>query len=197
MVPDPHSGEVTSLLVQWRSGDPQVSERLVPLLYPELRKLAASHVRRMGRANTLQATELIHEAWMRLADQTTVGAQDRIHFFGICSRLMRLILVDHIRERNAQKRGGGAEKVELNEALAGAQELSRDVESLHLALEALENKDARKAKVVELKYFGGLTDQEIAAFLDIGTATVTRDLRMAQAWLARELAVVPAVRKGN
>ena len=182
-----NSGEVTSLLVQWRSSDPQVSERLAPLLYPELRKLAGSHVRRMGRASTLQATELIHEAWMRLADQTSVNAQDRLHFFGIFSRLMRLILFDHIRERNAQKRGGGAEKVELNEALAGAQEQSRDVESLHLALEALEKVDARKAKVIELKYFGGLTDQEIAAFLTIGTATVTRDLRMAQAWLAREL----------
>ena len=181
-------GQVTTLLTQWRSGDPLVLERLAPLLYPELRKLAGSHVRRIGgRSSTLQATELIHEAWLRLADQTSVNAQDRIHFFGICSRLMRLVLVDHIRERNAQKRGGGAEKVELNEAVAGAKEQGRDVESLHLALEELEKVDPRKAKVVELRYFGGLTDQEIAAFLNIGTATVTRDLRMAQAWLAREL----------
>ena len=181
-------GQVTTLLTQWRSGDPLVLERLAPLLYPELRKLAGSHVRRIGgRSSTLQATELIHEAWLRLADQTSVNAQDRIHFFGICSRLMRLVLVDHVRERNAQKRGGGAEKVELNEAVAGAKEQGRDVESLHLALEELEKVDPRKAKVVELRYFGGLTDQEIAAFLNIGTATVTRDLRMAQAWLAREL----------
>ncbi len=187
MSPSLQSGEVTSLLVQWRSGDPQAAGRLVPLLYPELRRLASSHLRRMPSCNTLQATALIHEAWMRLADQTRVAAEDRVHFFGICSRLMRLILVDHIRAKNARKRGGGAERVELNEAVVGAVERSRDVESLHLALEALEKIDKRKAQVIELRYFGGLTAEEIATHLVVGTATVTRDLRVGQAWLAREL----------
>jgi RNA polymerase sigma factor (TIGR02999 family) len=159
----------------------------MPLLYDELRRLAASHLRRTPGYNTLQATALIHEAWLRLADQTSVDAQDRVHFFGICSRLMRLILVDHTRARNAGKRGGGAAKLELNEAVAGSQQRGRDIESLHLALEALEKIDRRKAQIIELRYFGGLTAEEIAQHLHIGTATITRDLRAGQAWLAREL----------
>ena len=187
MADDPTTGEVTSLLVQWRSGDAKVSERLMPLLYQELRKIAGSHLRRTPGYNTLQATALIHEAWLRLADQTRVQADDRVHFFGICSRLMRLILVDHLRAKNAGKRGGGAGKVPLNEAVAGAQERGRDVEALHLALEDLEKLDPRKSQIIELRYFGGLTAEEIALHLHIGTATVTRDLRAGQAWLAREL----------
>jgi RNA polymerase sigma factor (TIGR02999 family) len=159
----------------------------MPLLYQELRKLAASHLRRTPGYNTLQPTALIHEAWIRLADQTSVCAEDRVHFYGICSRLMRLILVDHIREKNAGKRGGGAERVELNEAVAGAPSQGRDIETLHLALEALEKFDPRKAQIIELRYFGGLTAEEIAAHLNIGTATVARDLRAGQAWLAREI----------
>ena len=187
MADDLTTGEVTSLLVQWRSGDSQVPERLMPLLYSELRKIAASHLRRSAGSNTLQSTELIHEAWLRLADQTRVEANDRVHFYGICSRLMRLILVDHLRTRKAGKRGGDAAKVPLNEALAGAKEQSRDVEALHCALEALEKIDPRKAQIIELRYFGGLTAEEIAQHLQIGTATITRDLRSGHAWLAREL----------
>ncbi len=180
-------GEVTSLLVQWRSGDPTVTERLAPLLYQELRRLAASHLRRSPGYNTLQPTALIHEAWLRLAEQTSVQAEDRVHFFGICSRLMRLVMVDHVRGKRAQKRGGGAECVELDEGLVGAAGKARDVEALHLALQSLEKIDARKAQVIELRYFGGMTAEEIAAHLEIGTATVTRDLKIGQAWLMREL----------
>ncbi len=187
MAPNLNTGEVTSLLVQWRSGDVEVPERLMPLLYAELRKIASSHLRRSQGYNTLQPTALIHEAWLRLADQTQVNASDRIHFFGICSRLMRLILVDNLRQKNAGKRGGGLGNVPLNEAVAGAKQQGRDVEALHMALEALEKIDTRKAQIVELRYFGGLTAEEISQHLNIGTATITRDLRTAQAWLAREL----------
>ncbi len=179
---------MTGLLAQWRSDDSQALDRLMTLLYQELRKLAASHLRRSPGCNTLQATALVHEAWLRLADQTRVVAEDRVHFFGICSRLMRLVLVDHVREKNASKRGGCAGRVDLNEAAVGSAERPRDVESLHLALESLEKLDQRKAQVIELRYFGGLTAEEIAVHLGIGTATVTRDLRAGQAWLARELA---------
>ncbi len=180
-------GEVTELLVRWRSGDADILERLMPLLYRELRKLAASHLRRSPGYQTLQPTALIHEAWIRLADQTSVNAEDRVHFFGICSRLMRLILIDHIRAKKTQKRGGEVDRVELDEATAGTTEAGQDVETLHLALEALEKLDARKAKIVEMRFFGGLTAEEIAVHLGIGTATVTREMRSAQAWLAREM----------
>lgn len=180
-------GEVTNLLVMWRSGDRTAAERLAPLLYGELRRLAASHLRRQSGYQTLQPTALIHEAWLRLSGQVEVCAEDRVHFFGICSRLMRHVLVDRLREKKARKRGGDVEHLQLDEAIVGAGGGGGDLEALHAALEALEKLDGRKAKVIELRYFGGLTAEEIAMHLNVGTATVTRDLKTAQAWLMREL----------
>lgn len=181
------SGSVTALLGKWNAGDRSVSDELVAILYAELRKLAVSNLKRRGASNTLQPTALIHEAWIKLAAQTSLQVNDRVHFFGICSHLMRQILVDNYRAKKSQKRGGDAVREELNEAIAGALPHARDVEALHLALDALEKLDARKAQAIELRYFGGLTAEEIATHLGIGVATVARDLKTGQAWLLREL----------
>lgn len=183
----PLAGDVTLLLRNLEFGDTSSVERLTSLVYGELRRLAGGILRRERPGHTLQATALVHEAYMKLVGHTKVSWQSRSHFLAIAARLMRQILVDHSRIHNAAKRGSGTPKVALEEALARADERPMEIIALDDALKTLQQLDARKAKVIELKYFGGLTGEEIAEVLEISTATVARELRMAQAWLAREL----------
>ncbi len=181
--PAPH--DLTLLLAQWAKGDQQALDELTSLVYKELRQLAASQLRRERRSHTLQPTALVHEAYMRLVDQKKPNWQSRSHFFGVAARLMRQILVDHARRRQAGKRAGL--KVSLEEAVSFEQDRSRDLVALDLGLTALEKIDPRKCKAVELRYFGGLSMDEIAHALDVSPVTVRRDLRMAEAWLHHEL----------
>jgi RNA polymerase sigma factor (TIGR02999 family) len=177
--------DVTGLLVQWANGDKKALDDLTPLVYKELRRLAASHLRKERKSHTLQPTTLVHEAYLRLVDQKNPNWQNRSHFFGVAARLMRQILVDHARSRNAGKRA--AARVSLEDAVSFQQERSRDLVSLDEGLIALEKVDPRKCRAVELRYFGGLSMDEIARILDVSEVTVRRDLRMAKAWLHREM----------
>lgn len=177
--------DVTQLLVEWAGGDQQALEELTPLVYRELRQLAASHLRKEHEAHTLQPTALVHEAYVRLVDQTHPNWQNRSHFFGVASHLMRQILVDHARRRQAGKRAGA--KVPLKEAVSFERERSRDLIALDGALTGLEKLDSRKCKVVELRYFGGFSMDEIARTLEMSPVTVRRDLRMAEAWLRHQM----------
>ena len=177
--------DVTQLLVEWASGDQQALDKLTPLVYRELRQLAARHLRKERDAHTLQPTALVNEAYLRLVDQSRKNWQNRSHFFAVASQLMRQILVDHARRRQAGKRAGL--KVSLVEAGSFAPERSRDLVALDNALKGLEQLDSRKCKVVELRYFGGLSMDEIAQTLDVSPITVRRDLRMAEAWLRHQM----------
>jgi RNA polymerase sigma factor (TIGR02999 family) len=183
--PDPNS--VTRLLLDWRAGDEQALEDLMPLVYEELRRLAARHMRAERQGHTLQTTALVHEAYLRLAGME-VEWEGRVHFMALAATMMRRILVDHARSRRREKRGGGVAPVPLEEALhVSASEPLGDVVELDAALERLAAIDPRKARVIELHYFGGLTYDETARALEISPATVDRDLRMGRAWLFREL----------
>jgi RNA polymerase sigma-70 factor, ECF subfamily len=177
--------EVTLLLAEWARGNQQALDDLTPLVYRELRQLAVSYLRKERQGHTLQPTALVHEAYLRLVDQTSPSWQSRSHFFGVAARLMRQILVDHARRKRAGKRGGL--KVSLDEAVSFQQQRSRDLIALDSGLNALEKLDPRKCKAVELRYFGGLSMDEIARTLDVSTITVRRDLRMAEAWLHYEM----------
>jgi RNA polymerase sigma-70 factor (ECF subfamily) len=177
--------EVTRLLAEWAKGSEQALEDLMPLVYRELRQLAASYLRRERQEHTLQPTSLVHEAYLRLVDQKNPNWQDRSHFFGVAARLMRQILVDHARKKQAGKRAGPT--VSLAEAVSFQREHSGDLVALNDGLNQLEKLDPRKCKVVELRYFGGLSMDEIAQSLDVSAVTVRRDLRMAEAWLRREM----------
>jgi RNA polymerase sigma factor (TIGR02999 family) len=179
--------EITVLLRRWEDGDERALDRLMPLVYDEL--LALAHRRLAGErtGHTLQTTDLVHEAYGRLAE-VDLPLQDRAHFFALAARAMRRILVDHARARMAGKRGGGRVPVSLDElAVEPPADDGAEVLALHEALEALEKQDPRKARVVEAHIFGGLTYDETAIALGISPATVDRDLRLAKAWLAREL----------
>jgi RNA polymerase sigma-70 factor (ECF subfamily) len=177
--------DVTQLLVEWASGDQQALEKLTPLVYRELRLLAASHLRKERDTHTLQPTALVHEAYLKLVDQSRPNWQNRTHFFAVASHLMRQVLVDHARRRQAGKRAGL--KVSLGEAVSFERERSRDLVALDSALKGLEELDSRKCKAIELRYFGGLSMDEIAQTLDVSLATVRRDLRMAEAWLGHQM----------
>jgi len=177
---------VTQLLGAWRSGDDNALEQLTPLVYNELRRLAGRYMQSERPNHTLQATAVVNEAFMRMVDMD-VPWQNRAHFFAIAARLMRRILVDHAKAHRREKRGGKFTDLTLDEGLVeGAQE-DPDMISLDQALHKLEGFDERKAQVVELHYFGGLTYKEIAEALEMSEATVDRDLRMAKAWLQNEL----------
>jgi RNA polymerase sigma-70 factor, ECF subfamily len=177
--------EVTRLLRRWGGGDPAALDQLTPVLYRELRRVAAGHLRRERPGHTLQPTALVHETYLRLIGSDQPEWSDRAHFFAIAARHMRQILVDHARRRNARKRGGG-QAVTLDEGLpATARPL--DVIALDDALEALARLDQRKARILELHYFGGLGQEEIAAVLEVHVNTVARDLRLARAWLRLQL----------
>jgi RNA polymerase sigma factor (TIGR02999 family) len=178
--------EVSLLLSEWANGDVKAADRLTPLVYAELHRLASAYLRRERPDHTLQTTDLVHEAYLRLLDQQhRANFQSRVHFFGIAARLMRQILVDHARRHKATKRAG--HKVSLEETVTLVRERSGDLVALDDALSALEKLDARKSKAVELRYFAGLSMEETARALDISTVTVRRDLRLAESWLNREM----------
>jgi RNA polymerase sigma factor (TIGR02999 family) len=181
--------EVTELLRSWSDGQQEALERLVPLVYAELRRLARGYMRGEREGHTLQTTALINEAFLRLIDWKNVSWQNRAHFFGVSAQLMRRILVDFARSRNA-KRGGDVSRVTLDEALIPAGSTT-DVVAVDDALKSLEALDPRKAKIVELRFFGGLSTEETAEFLKISTRTVEREWSLAQAWLLRELRKAP------
>jgi RNA polymerase sigma-70 factor, ECF subfamily len=185
MTPTPH--EVTELLVAWGAGDRAALERLVPLVQAELRRLAKSFLRRERAGHTLETTALIHEAYLRLIDADRVEWQSRTHFYGIAARLMRQILVETARARATQKRGGGAAQLPLDEAMAAGEARVEDVVAVDEALSALSEFDARKAQVVELRFFGGLTEAETAEALRVSPETVRRDWRLARSWLLHRL----------
>jgi RNA polymerase sigma factor (TIGR02999 family) len=183
------SGQVTQLLRAWSDGDPLALEHLLPLVETELRRLARGYMSRERRDHTLQPTALINEAYIRLAGAKSLRWQDRAHFFGISAKLMRRVLVDHARARGFQKRGARAERVPLDEVSIPAPEPPVDIVALDLALEALATKDERKCRIVELRFFGGLTVEETAEVLQVSPDTVKRDWRMAKLWLLRQLEV--------
>ena len=180
-------GAVTELLRAWRDGDDGALERLVPLVEAELRRLARAYMRRERRDHTLQTTALVNEAFLRLTDARHVRWEDRAHFLGISARLMRRVLVDHARSRGYRKRGGGAQRVTLSEGLVASPEPTLDVVALDRALQALEAVDPRKSRMVELRFFGGLSVEETAQVLAVSPDTVKRDWRLAKLWLLREL----------
>ena len=184
-VPPPH--QVTKLLVDWRNGDQAALEQLIPLVHEELRRVARRHMAHERPGHTLQATALVNEAYVRLIDIKQVNWQDRAHFFAMSSRLMRRVLVDFARSKGYQKRGGGAQKVSLDEALIVSSEPGADLVALDDALDALAAFDARKAQVVEMRFFGGLSVEETAEALKVSVDTVMRDWKLAKAWLLREL----------
>jgi RNA polymerase sigma factor (TIGR02999 family) len=179
---------ITRLLIDWGAGDGTALDRLTPLVYRELHELARTYLARSHRRETLQPTELIDELYLRLIGRSLpVHWENRSHFFGIAGRLMRLVLVDHARARRAAKRGGGAGLVTLTETAALSPNRLPDVLEVDEGLSRLAELDERKAKVIELRYFGGMKREEIAVALGLTLPTVKRDLRLAEAWLRRHL----------
>ena len=178
---------VTQLLVEWKQGNKEALDLLTPLVYNELRNLAEHYLRDERAAATLQPTALVNELYLRLVAQRLPDWESRAHFFGVAAHRMRQILVEHARRHKAQKRGGGLENVELNEMLSFSAERGSDLVALDDALNELAAVDPRRSRIIELKYFGGLTTEEISEVVGVSTATVGRELRVAQAWLARQL----------
>ena len=182
-----HTSPVSDLLHAWGEDDTQARDDLLPLVYAELRAQAARYLRRERRDHTLQPTALVHEAYLRLVGQTRVSWQNRAHFFGVAAEMMRRILVDHARKHQAAKRSGGAMKVAWDERIGATQPVDCELLLLDQALTELAARDSRQAQVVELRYFGGLSEQEVAEVLTMSRATVTRDWNVARAWLYRRL----------
>jgi RNA polymerase sigma-70 factor (ECF subfamily) len=181
------TAELTALLLKWGQGDEVALQRLIPLVERELHLIARRCMAAERRDHSLQATALVNEAYLRLVDVQHVNWQDRAHFLAVGARLMRRILVDHARARGYQKRGGGAARVTFEEALVVAAEPSRDLVALDDALEALAQFDERKCRVIELRFFGGLSVDETASVLNVSADTVMRDWRLAKVWLRREM----------
>jgi len=175
------------LLLAWNDGDEHALDRLVPLVESELRRLARTYMRRESDRHTLQTTALINEAYVRLIEAHDVQWQSRAHFFGIAAQVMRRVLVDFARKRNYRKRGGGAHQITFNEALAISDASDPSVLELDEALHELARVDERKARVVEMRFFGGLTEKETAAALNVSPETARRDWRLAKSWLLRQL----------
>lgn len=175
------------LLRAWSDGDEAALEKLLPLVEAELRRLARTFMAKERRGHTLQTTALVNEAFVRLIDAKGLRWQDRSHFLGISARLMRRVLVDHARARGYQKRGGGAQRVTFTDALVIAPDVSPQLIDLDRALDALATVDARKARVVELRFFGGLSVEETAEVLHVSNDTIKRDWRLAKLWLLRKL----------
>jgi len=191
---DPHGTEpgITQLLIAWSEGQGEAIKDLMPLVYDDLRRVAAGYMRREAAGHALQPTALVHETYVRLIDQKRVKWRDRAHFFGVAAGLMRRILVDHARRRRAEKRGGDWERVTLAEheiAAGGPPEI--DVLSLHESLERLAVFDPQQARIVELRYFGGLTIEETAEVVGVSSATVVREWTIAKAWLRADLSRRP------
>jgi RNA polymerase sigma factor (TIGR02999 family) len=179
--------QVTSLLLDWRRGDAAALERLVPLVYDELRRVARAHLRREPPGQTLQTTALVHEVYLRLVDLDEMTLHNRTHFFAMAARLMRQILVDHARRKRAGKRGGGVAAVSLADPPVGSERASVDVLALNEALDKLRVFGPRQCDVVELRFFAGLTVEEVAEALEISRATAEREWAMAKAWLYERL----------
>ena len=180
--------QVTQLLNKWQEGHQEALEALMPLVYSELKRLAGSYLRRERIDHTLQSAALVNEAYLRLVDQTQTRWQNKAHFYGIAAQMMRRILADHARGHNAVKRGAGMPELELNEAMAQAQSRSVDVMDLEEALQRLEKLDPQQGRIVELRFFSGLSIEDTANVLGISPATVKRDWAAARAWLFREVA---------
>jgi len=192
MASDPIPGRdttqaVTRLLLQWTDGDANALDQLLPLVYDELRRLAQSYLRKENVGHTLQSTALVHEAYLRLIDQRNVSWQNRSHFFGIAAQMMRRVLVDHARAHNAAKRGSGGIKVTLEEGLVAAEQRDVNVIALDGALNKLAEIDPQQSRIVELRFFAGLSIEDTAELLKISPATVKRDWAMAKAWLYGEM----------
>lgn len=185
---DPTSQQaVTNLLVEWKEGSKAAMDLLTPLVYNELRRLAERYLRNERSAATLQPTALVHEAYLRLVAQSMPDWESRAHFFGVAAHLMRQILVDHARKHRSAKRGGGGERLSIDEIVGVAVSKPNDIIALDDALNTLGVIDERKAKVIELRFFGGLTVEETAVALGISSATIGREQRLAEAWLHRQL----------
>ena len=186
VIPEPHQNP-TALLLAWNRGEPNALEALLPLVYDELRRVAARYMKGERIGHTLQATALVNEAYLRLIEVQQVQWQNRAHFFAMAARLMRRILVDAARSRGYQKRGGGATMLSLEETLVVPTEPGEDLVALDDALTALASVDPRKSQVVEMRFFGGLSLEETAEALQVSRDTVKRDWKMAKLWLLREL----------
>jgi RNA polymerase sigma factor (TIGR02999 family) len=180
-------GEITGLLRDWRNGDKAAMDRLLPVVYDELRRLAASFFRQERPNHTLQPTALVHEAYLHLVDQNRGGWENRAHFFGAAAQLMRHILVDHARSHNAAKRGGGEIRVSLADDVAITEQRELDLIALDAALDELAALDEHQARIVEMRYFGGLSIEETAAVLEVSPATVKREWSTAKAWLYHQM----------
>ena len=178
---------ITALLVRWGDGDEAALHQLMPLVHREMLQIARRHMARERAGHTLQATALVNETFVRLVDAKTIAFHDRAHFLAACARVMRRILVDHARARLAEKRGGLAARVEFDESLAVSDERRHDIVMLDDAMQALARLDERKSKVVELRFFGGLSVNETAAIVNVSPDTVMRDWQFAKAWLARTM----------
>ncbi len=189
--PEPPSSDITGLLIAWGAGDESAAAQLMPAIYADLHRQAARAMRREAGEHTLQATALVHEAYLRLVDQRRASWQNRSQFFGVAAQAMRRVLVDHARAQHAAKRGGHAQHITLNDAdhglAAGDDAHGVELLALHEALERLATLDPNQARLVELRYFGGLTIEETATALGVSPATVKREWSIARAWLRREL----------
>ena len=190
--------DITQLLLAWGAGDAAALDELMPIVYAELRKLARSYMRNQRADHTLQTTALVNEAYLRLIDSSRVKWQNRTHFFAISAQLMRRVLVDFARQRGSQKRGGEVQKIELDEALVVVADDGQktDLVALDEALKVLAEMNPRQSQTVELRYFGGLSEEEIAEHLGVSVRTVRRDWSVARAWLYRNLSEPPAVAGG-
>ena len=178
---------LTGLLTEWRQGDKTALETLTPLVYDELRRIAHRYMQGEREGHTLQTTALVNEAYLRLADQQKIEWQNRAHFFAVAAQMIRRILVDHARTHNAEKRGGGACKLELDEAIGVPQQRDLNLVALDDAMNTLAEMDPQQGRIVELRFFGGLSIEETAEVLGISPATVKRDWAVAKAWLYRDL----------
>lgn len=187
-MPNDVSQKITGLLVDWSNGDPKALDQLMPLVYDELRAMARRNMRRQVPQHSFQTTDLIHEAYLKLAKQDGQTWQNRSHFFGVAAKAMRHILVDYARSKQTEKHGGGRHRVELSNKIDAGANRSSELLALEDALKALESLDPRKSQVVELKFFAGLTNEQTSEVLKISTESVKRDWRFARNWLLREMA---------
>jgi len=183
----PASGEITVLLGKWRDGEPSAFQELMPLVYPHLRQVAASYVRRERNPDVLQATVLVHELYLRLLNQKKAAWEDRRHFYTFAAKVMRLILIDHARETQARARGGDRERIPLSDDLAWIDIDSPELLDLNRALEELGKLDAEKVQMVELRYFLGCTAEETATLMNVSRSTVDRELKFIKSWLYRRI----------
>lgn len=185
------TNEITDQLIAWSNGDAAALDKLIPVVYQELRRMADQYLRREDLSHSLQPTALVHEAYLRLIDQTKVEWQNRAHFFGVAAQMMRRILIDHAKTKHRLKRGGTAIKVSLDENVNISQERAAELIALDDALQELAQMDERKSRIVELRYFGGLSVDETAQVLGISDKTVMRDWNLAKAWLYQQLTPTP------